>query len=546
MQTSNRNINLNQNISTSASLRLGYSSLPKLKTSISELVKGEILKGEVINLRGTDIQILLSDGQTLKASLESALPLFIGDIASFLVEESTTDSLILKLLPKENNSPTDATVDKALEEAQLPKSEKNITVVQELLKNGMSIDKNSIINLLRQSATFRNASIETLAIMNKYHIPITQENTTQLEAYRNYEFRLLEQAKQLTESIVTTLHDLPEGSPLTEKLYSLLTQSSVIAMDQLSEPSSTPINQTVNTPDFNNYAPNEFPSDSHALDNFSINHLDPSNSIANNPDANSNKTIQDHITRSNVTEDLSTSESTLTQITKDIADNSEAPSHTLERSKLSITNPSSLLEALIKNEFTLPYHKLTEPKSISKFYEKLETELETISNFFKENTEQLTKEQKDSILTQTTNVKENIDFMKTLNQLFGYVQLPMKLPNQYVHSELFVYTNKKSLQEGNQQVSVLLHLDMAHLGPLDFHLTLKNQHVTAKISIENPESLTLIEQHLPELSDALEKRGYSMTYEMEKLEKETKVIRDALETNSSNLLMKRYSFDIRA
>lgn len=547
MQTNNRNINLNQNISTSASLRLAYPSSMKQHTSISEFIKGEILKGEVINLRGTDIQILLSDGQTLRASLESSFPLFIGDSASFLVEQSSSDSLILKLLPKETNSTTDATVDKALEGAQLPKSEKNISVVQELLKNGMSIDKNSIINLLRQSATFRNASIETLAIMNKYHIPMTQENTTQLEAYRNFEFRLLKQAKQLTETIVTTLRDLPEGSHLTEKLYALLAQSSAITTDQSSDTFATPINHSLNTPDFRSITPKDLHTDTATFNvDFTSEQLTSDSSLTKTLEA-TNSNVDNVQTNSSMNETLRTNDSVVTQINGDIDEiKYKGMQNSLEKSKVDITNSSSLLETLIKDEFTLPYHKLTEPKSITKFYEKLETDLEIISNFFKENIDQLTKQQKDTIQTQANNVKDNIDFMKTLNQLFGYVQLPLKLPNQYAHSELFVYTNKKNLQEGNQQVSVLLHLDMAHLGPIDFHLTLKNQHVTAKISIVSPESMTLIEQHLPELSNALEAKGYSMTYEMERLEKETKVIRNALESNSGDLLMKRYSFDIRA
>ncbi len=557
MRTNNRTININQDISTKAKQRLAHSSLPKLHTPMNELIKGEVLKGEVINLLGTDIQILLSDGQVLKASLETSLPLFIGDSASFLVEQSTTDSLILKLLPNESISTTDATVNKALDEAQLPKSEKNITVVQELLKNGMSIDKNSIINLLRQSATFRSASIETLVIMNKYHIPITQENTTQLEAYRNYEFRLLEQSKQLTKTIINTINNLPESSSLAEKLYSLLTQPNLTATDQPFDVLSNPNRQLHNTPDLSNYTFDDLPSDTQTLDYLPSDtrnldylpdkQLNSNDSYAKNLEA-SNLNIANTEINPNTIKDLGISDSTVTQIKGDITDiKGEDLPDTLGRTKHDITNSESILETLIKREFTLPYHKLTEPESISKFYEKLERNLEIISDFFKEKVEQLTREHKDLILTQINNVKENIDFMKTLNQLFGYLQLPMKLPNQEVHSELFVYTNKKSLQEGNQQVSVLLHLDMAHLGPIDFHLTLKNQHVTAKISIKSPESMTLIEQHLPELSDALEARGYSMTYELEKLDKETKVIREALETNSSgDLLMRRYSFDIRA
>ena len=60
-------------------------------------------------------------------------------------------------------------------------------------------------------------------------------------------------------------------------------------------------------------------------------------------------------------------------------------------------------------------------------------------------------------------MQDNLQFMNTLNQIFPYVQLPLKLTEQLTHGELYVYTKKKDLSAQNKEVSILLHLDMDSL-----------------------------------------------------------------------------------
>jgi hypothetical protein len=122
----------------------------------------------------------------------------------------------------------------------------------------------------------------------------------------------------------------------------------------------------------------------------------------------------------------------------------------------------------------------------------------------------------------------------------------MKLPHQYTNGELFVYTNKKQLLDGNKNISVLLHLDMEHLGPIDFHLSLFQQQVTAKVSLVHEDSLLLLTQNLPQLQQALEAKGYTFNYELQQIEEEINVMNSYYEENSSDIVMKRYTFDKRA
>lgn len=43
---------------------------------------------------------------------------------------------------------------------------------------------------------------------------------------------------------------------------------------------------------------------------------------------------------------------------------------------------------------------------------------------------------------QAHDMQGNIDFMKSLNQAFAYMQLPLKLQNQNAHGDLYVYTKR--------------------------------------------------------------------------------------------------------
>ena len=533
MQTTNRNLNINSSYDLQSTDSTTSIPTPKTKAEIAEFIKGQILKGEILDLRDCDIRLLLSDGTILKGAIDRSIPLIIGEHATFVVEQ-TTDKLLLRLQPKDSNLGFDATVDKALEEAMLPKNEKNITIVNNLLKYGLSIDKNSILSMLRQSSMFRNISIETLAIMNKYQIPMTETNATQLEIYRNYEFRLLNQSEQLKQMIgkeflqsqtkpevVTQLMKLLEIPSTNMESVKEATISSQNASSQTQNLLDTTFSEAVST------------SKNPQLDQTSMQDLVHTQREVMR--ANNLTTEQDYV-KDNISDPM---------VSKNITD-PRASNLTPTLTESLYPEEVQLLNEWLSDKFTLSPNELNEPHSISSFYEEVESILEKLHSFFQDQLEAKASESKSNVLSQLTQMKENIDFMKTMNQLFGYVQLPIKLTEQPTHSELFVYTNKKQLRTENGEVSVLLHLDMTYLGPIDIHLTLSGRQVKAKISLEDEGSLNLVKSHLPELEIALQNKGYSMTAEFEQLQHETKVIRDYLESSPSELLMKRYTFDKRA
>lgn len=144
-------------------------------------------------------------------------------------------------------------------------------------------------------------------------------------------------------------------------------------------------------------------------------------------------------------------------------------------------------------------------------------------------------------------VHNNIEFMNLVNQAYTYVQLPLKLSNQNTNSELYVYTNKKNLNDPDAEVTAFLHLDMEHLGVTDVSVKLQNKHVKTNFYFSDDTSYELIKQYLPVLEQALAKKGYTCSLSVNQDEKEINFVKDFLRKDQPQAgTLHRYSFDVKA
>lgn len=148
-------------------------------------------------------------------------------------------------------------------------------------------------------------------------------------------------------------------------------------------------------------------------------------------------------------------------------------------------------------------------------------------------------------------VRNNIEFMHQVNQMYTYVQIPLKLAGQNAHSDLYVYTNKRNLRNQRGELSAFLHLDLENLGSTDVSIKMLDQNVTTKFFLDDDASYDLIAEHLPELQCRLEKMGYHCAVSIEHSEKSVDFVEDFLKkgqpAKSASLgAVQRYSFDVRA
>ena len=200
---------------------------------------------------------------------------------------------------------------------------------------------------------------------------------------------------------------------------------------------------------------------------------------------------------------------------------------------------------IIKNEMSRQWQMLPEEvgeeHSVDKLYERLNSQMSRLSEALSQSGKADTP-----LAKAVSNVTGNIDFMNQLNQMFTYVQLPLKMQNQSANGELFVYTNKKSLAKKDGSVSALLHLDMEHLGSMDVYVALTNQNVSTKFYLKDESALDLIAENINILNERLERRGYTMNAEFVDRQEDTNVMEEILKQDGNVSVLAGYSFDARA
>ena len=59
------------------------------------------------------------------------------------------------------------------------------------------------------------------------------------------------------------------------------------------------------------------------------------------------------------------------------------------------------------------------------------------------------------------------------DRMYTYAQIPLKMSGQHASGELFVYTNKKALAQGEKDLTAFLHLDLDHLGSTDVSVRMR-------------------------------------------------------------------------
>ena len=207
-----------------------------------------------------------------------------------------------------------------------------------------------------------------------------------------------------------------------------------------------------------------------------------------------------------------------------------------------------LLKNIISDSFAMEPKDVTKPGEISKLYERVLKQTEALERLI----ESFGNKAAETIKNQTAEIKQNINFMNSANEIYNFVQIPLKMYNQNTDSMLYVRQNKKSSYEAGEEITAFLHFDMEYLGPTDVFISLKETKVGCKWNLANEESMNLIEQNLDILTERLEKKGFSVSSQVTCNEPRASFVEDFLGAapvsteNPSAGLVHRYSFDMRA
>ena len=188
---------------------------------------------------------------------------------------------------------------------------------------------------------------------------------------------------------------------------------------------------------------------------------------------------------------------------------------------------------------------VADPEKVQKYYDELNEKLTRLEQLTQKVAEQTAE---NNTAATPKQMRQNLSFMEAVNNVFPYIQLPLKFRETPAHGELYVYEKKKSLKPSDT-LSALLHLELEHLGTTDIFVTLAGNHVTTRFSMTDKESGALVKSEMPKLTEALATKGYTLQSEV--------AVRDPEDDATPTLLeqfleehapggLNRYTFDIRA
>lgn len=202
----------------------------------------------------------------------------------------------------------------------------------------------------------------------------------------------------------------------------------------------------------------------------------------------------------------------------------------------------TVFRSVIEKQWLLQPEELKQEHKVSGLYERLEQQLSQM-----EEAVRATGSTQNTFLQTASQVHGNLEFMNQMNQIYHYVQLPLKMSGQNANGELYVYANRKNLRDPDAELTAFLHLDMEQLGSTDVSVRMQNRSVRTNFYLEDDASYDLVEKHLEVLNKRLKSKGYqssiTVTHEKKDISFKENIVKKGKATVGS---LHRYSFDVRA
>ena len=557
----------------------GTKGVENLVASLRSLTKGNIFEGTVSSMKNGRVTLALSNGQQLSARMEGKVPLSVGQSMFFQVKSNDGTQIAIRPFVVDGNG-VNYTLMTALNVAGLAVDADHLSMVNRMMQEQMPIDRNSLQQMARLVSANPDIDVQTMVQLKKLGIPITPENAAQFENY-------LDDKQAITDQMENFIDELPqalqgEALPVDqmrnmgEKILSVISEnlpdvpeqaaSSVVTADAAGEILSeanlmqqetiedTAVPDTAGTEAGQTEGTTQMVLDENGqpveAGGVPVKELPVANQTPHTLGAVLSEEQQNNLNAllGKVLGTDSTSytrDSGVVEVLKDLQQILKDPLP-VERESLGRLFASNEFKSLVKDtmeqQWMLTPEDLKEPDKIGKLYEKMEGQLTRLTEAMK------ASGQENANVTQlAADVRSNIEFMNQVNQAYTYVQIPLKMSGQNASGQLYVYTNKKALAEGDKELTAFLHLDMDHLGSTDVSVKMLNHKVNTKFYLENDGAYELLMANIPTLEEKLAKKGYQCSVIVENEAKHVNFVEDFLKKDQPSAgQLHRYSFDMRA
>lgn len=524
--------------------------------ALTQAEQGQTFTGQIVDVNGSQVTIQMEGNLMLQARMSETVNLNMGDTIAFLVKENSGNTVMIQPLASDLQAMKNQTIFDLLEKNQLSPSDKNYQIAETLLNENMPVDRASMQKVLQQAYKYPDASIQTLVSMNKMQLPVTEQTIAGFEQYQTNQHVMMQALSGMTEEITAYMSE-PDGMREMLQVLSDAQDLPVLNADAMLQE----LEQTTGDALFAQGQINagmelqatDMTGNPLVLSAEQVSAFAEKFGMTEEQLTDLTKQLQDMHFDAQTIQTLYTQSDTTMQLVNHLqalvagaADKSMIDAETMKAFFMS-DGMKELLEAAVKEKFTLNPEKMQYPQEVSDLYkgiyEKMERLMQQMSGHTGSSGQQLSESAK--------GMQERIDFLQNLSNLFPYAQIPVRMEGRDGNADLFVYMNKKRMQEKKEDVSALLHLDMEYLGPTDVHVSLRGTMVHTKFYVEDEESAKIIDAHMTQLEQAIAENGYSLTNEVimrePTLHPETEknaVVKEMFGDDIEKRV-KRYSFDVR-
>ena len=641
-----------QNVKNGTEELMSAQGTQKLVSSMQELEPGSTFEGTVNSVKNGKVVLALGNGQTITARLDGKVSIQPGESMFFQVRSNDGTTIALRPYVQAGNINNPILLN-ALTAAGVPATERNITMVDSMMKEQMSISRQSILDMGRVVGSNPNVNVNTAVLMTKIGLPVSAEMASQFENYMVDQHAIVDEMDLAMNQLGRLLGDADLGEEQSFELYGKVLdilngegETSAQTTDGLQQnDTGTMVNageniemeaavqqskngaaaegvqkqvQQQNTKDLismgaagqeqsagvaenaENIAGEQTAGNAAQSMQTGIDAAD----VLKNTQADTAadfKNVQgqtdtleqildqnglDHLKRLLQNIPTFTGNTDLFEVQEeedvfvDTMSGDDAgkkafelaqaePEVTLKQSMTAEDFLNTLRDALKQNQeygfagmtklfgskefaailknraekqWLLEPEQLREASKVSDLYERLDHQMKQMENVMK-----AAGVTQNSFVQTAADIRSNIEFMNQINQVYTYVQLPLKLSGQNASGDLYVYTNKKNLNDPEAELTAFLHLDLENLGSTDVSIRMKDKNVKTNFYIADDASYDLIEKHLPVLEKRLAQKGYRCSITMSKEEKKVEFVEDFLQRDMPQAgTLHRYSFDVRA
>lgn len=560
-------------LSSSASAGYADRSRAPEGAQTGNLTVGSAISGQVMKVEGDTVYVKLPS-EVLTAKLQDGMSLQPGQSVTFAVSGISDKQITLQALFQ--NSAQTQVLGKALEQAGIAQTADSLSMVDAMMREGMSVDKNSLWQMYRQVLDHPQTTGENIVLMNRLQIPVNDLTAAQFQNLQNANGQLAQAANALTDSLFAEFTDMAAQSPqeavsFMKELVLLLGESGQAEQagalppegqempggGQLADGNLQAVAEAIDGQDdaagdpatarmAGGHAAEAGTDATHALEGQKQAGADGQKVQVESDNGRLQAANADKQSIAGQTATPETAGNTVQQSADSLAELMKSDLFTKGDTRQLLRLFSSkefrnLLTEQMKDNFLLKPEMVADKEAVEQFFTKLREQVsrlaQTVSDAGKAQTQ---------LFTQTNQLRENLDFLHQLSQTMQYVQLPLRMAGQETTGDLYVYANKKGLTK-EDSISAFLHLDMEHLGPVDVYVAMQNQKVNTHFYLQDDVMIDFIQAHIHLLNERLSQKGYQMQTEVSQKDTPSRVTEEMRkDQEEENVCINQYSFDVRA